>query len=101
MEHIVERAGRLHDKVVSFVEAMDGIGEGLARAQRSYATARDRLVDGRGNLIRQADQLRSMGAPVRKTLPAELLDRAGEPTSDDTTELAHPGSATPRLKAGD
>jgi DNA recombination protein RmuC len=90
VEHIVDRAGRLYDKVVNFVEAMDAIGESLEKAQRSYETARDRLVDGRGNLIRQADQLRTMGVQSKKPLPKTLVDAAniasagGGPTKDDS-----------------
>ena len=83
VEHIVDRAGKLYDKVVSFVEAMDGIGEGLAKAHKSYETARDRLVDGRGNIVRQADQLRTMGVRTRRTLPKGLVDSAQELDEDD------------------
>ena len=86
---------------MSFVEAMDGIGEGLARAQRNYETARDRLVDGRGNLVRQADQLRSMGVPVRKALPPDLLDAAGGKLPSDTPEPSSQEKTAARLGSGD
>ncbi len=83
VEQIVDRAGKLYDKVVNFVEAMDGIGEGLEKAQRSYETARDRLVDGRGNLIRQADQLRTMGVRAKKPLPKSLVEAAKLSSDED------------------
>jgi DNA recombination protein RmuC len=66
---IVEQAGKLYDKFCGFVEDMDKIGSRLRQAQESYDGARRKLIDGKGNLVRQADQLRGMGIKTRKALP--------------------------------
>jgi DNA recombination protein RmuC len=71
---IVEQAGKLYDKFCGFVEDMDKVGTRLRLAQESYDGARRKLVDGKGNLVRQADQLRSMGIKSRKALPKVVDD---------------------------
>ncbi|MFB4204014.1 hypothetical protein KBTX_01603 [wastewater metagenome] len=83
VERIIERAGQLHDKFVGFVEALDEVGTHLQRAEQSYHTARGRLVDGRGNLVRQVEQLRRLGLNPRKRLNADLVADAGADEEDE------------------
>lgn len=71
---IARRGGQLHDKFVNFVESMENIGKNIERARDSYTTARKRLDKGRGNLIRQVDMLRELGAEAQKTLPDKLQE---------------------------
>jgi DNA recombination protein RmuC len=71
---IAERAGKLYDKFVGFLDDMKSIGERLNQAQASYAGAMDKLSDGKGNLVRQVELLKSMGAKTGKSIPPELLD---------------------------
>ncbi len=85
VERVVDRAGLLYDKFVGFVEALDGVGEGLKKAEENYEIARNRLVSGPGNLIRQTEKLREMGVSARKALPQDLVDEAGE-TDDDSCD---------------
>ncbi len=66
---IAERGGRLYDKFVLFAEALEDIGQRIEQAQESYHTARKRLTDGRGNLLRQVEMLRELGAENSKELP--------------------------------
>lgn len=68
-EAIAERAGKLYDKFVGFVEDMQGLGKRLEQAQTTYGEAMGKLTSGRGNLINQIDQLKSMGAKTAKALP--------------------------------
>ena len=75
---IAERAGWLYDKFTLFVADLDEIGTRLQQLDKAYAGARNKLVDGRGNLVRRAEQLRELGARTSKQLPAELLSEAGE-----------------------
>ena len=37
---------------------------------------RDRLVEGRGNVVRRTDELKKLGAKVKKELPQALLTEA-------------------------
>jgi DNA recombination protein RmuC len=71
---IAERAGRLYDKFVGFVEDMKSVGDRLNQAQTSYTAAMDKLSDGKGNLVRQVQLLKEMGAKTGKSLPEDLLD---------------------------
>lgn len=87
---IAERGGRLYDKFVLFAEALEKIGQRIEQAQESYRTARKRLTDGRGNLLRQVEMLRELGADHSKELPEDLqedlrgghLDGEEGPTED-------------------
>jgi DNA recombination protein RmuC len=74
---IAKKAGALYDKFVGFVEALQEVGEQLDRARNAHRTATDRLVSGRGNLIRRADELKTLGVKAGKELPAELIEMAG------------------------
>lgn len=65
---IASRAGMLYDKLHGFVSAMEEVGTALDRAQRSHNTAMDRLCRGSGNVIRQAEMLRELGARTQKRL---------------------------------
>lgn len=65
---IARRAGQLYDKVAGFVEAMDGVGRALDQANRAHGQAMDRLTRGSGNVIRQVEMLRSLGARASKQI---------------------------------
>ncbi len=69
-EEIAERAGQLFDKVAGFLGTMDQVGDAIDKSQRAYAKARDQLTSGRGNVVRQVEMLRELGAKSSKTLPA-------------------------------
>jgi DNA recombination protein RmuC len=77
---IAEKAGGLYNKFVGFVDALEEIGRQLDKATTSYQTARDRLVSGRGNLIRRTEELKALGVKARKELPRDLIDAAGGDT---------------------
>jgi DNA recombination protein RmuC len=74
---IAERAGALYDKFVAFVVDLDELGTRVQQLDKAYAAARNKLVDGRGNLVSRVENLKHMGARASKSLPAELLERAG------------------------
>lgn len=73
-EAIATRAGQLYDKFVGFTEEMKLLGKRLHQAQGSYDDALAKLTTGSGNLVRQVEQLKTLGARASKTLPAVLLD---------------------------
>jgi DNA recombination protein RmuC len=75
---IAKKAGDLYDKFVGFVEALDDVGHKIGKAQDSYRTARNRLTEGRGNLIRRTEELRQLGVKAQKELPEELVVQALE-----------------------
>ncbi len=73
---IAERAGWLYDKFVLFIQDLDEVGNRLQQLDKAYAAARNKLTEGRGNLISRSEQLKLLGARASKSLPADLLERA-------------------------
>jgi len=73
---IAERAGWLYDKFVLFIQDLDEVGNRLQQLDKAYSAARNKLTDGRGNLVSRTEQLRLLGARASKSLPADLLERA-------------------------
>lgn len=70
---IAQRGGALYDKFVGFVESMDQIGDRIKQTQKSYDEARTRLSEGSGNLVRQAEMLKKLGAKASKKLPDSFI----------------------------
>ncbi|KTC42564.1 recombinase RmuC [Pseudomonas sp. ABAC61] len=85
---IAERAGWLYDKFVLFIQDLDEIGGRLQQLDKAYAAARNKLTEGRGNLISRSEQLKLLGARASKSLPADLLEQAM--TDIDGRELELP-----------
>ncbi len=77
---IAERAGALYDKFAAFIQDLDEIGTRLQQLDKAYLGARNKLTDGRGNLVSRAEQLKLLGARASKRLPADWLERAGAET---------------------
>lgn len=73
---IAERAGWLYDKFVLFIQDLDEVGNRLQQLDKAYSAARNKLTDGRGNLVSRTEQLKLLGARASKSLPADLLERA-------------------------
>ena len=65
---IARRAGQLYDKVAGFVDSLDEVGAALTKASNAHRTAVDRLSRGQGNVIRQVEMLRELGARTTKKL---------------------------------
>jgi DNA recombination protein RmuC len=76
-EQIAERAGRLYDKFVGFVGSLDDVGARIQQAQLAYDKAYAQLSTGTGNLVRQVETIKTLGARTKKALPAELVAEAG------------------------
>ena len=90
---IAERAGWLYDKFVLFIQDLDELGNRLQQVDKAYSAARNKLCEGRGNLISRSEQLKLLGARASKSLPADLLERAmseGDPLA--VGSLTGPGS---------
>jgi DNA recombination protein RmuC len=75
---IADRAGKMYDKFTGFVSDLITLGKRLNDAKGDYDEAMKKLSTGPGNLVRQSEQLKEMGAKATKQLPGTLLDRAVE-----------------------
>lgn len=72
---IAQRAGRLYDKFVGFVDDMSKIERGLGSAQTAYDDALNKLKSGRGNIIGRLEHLRELGAESSKVIPGHLIEQ--------------------------
>ncbi|MBL7938779.1 MAG: DNA recombination protein RmuC [Flavobacteriales bacterium] len=79
---IADRAGRLYEKFVGFSEDMLKVGAQLKQAKGSYDDAMGKLAEGPGNLVRQVELLKELGAKTNKTLHPKLLERSLEQQRD-------------------
>jgi len=79
---IAERAGALYEKFVGFTEDLGRIGKSVKEANDSYEKAVGKLSEGPGNLVRQVEMLKELGAKTNKSLHAKLLERALEQPTD-------------------
>lgn len=89
---IAERAGWLYDKFVLFIQDLDELGSRLQQVDKAYAAARNKLCEGRGNLVSRSEQLKLLGARASKSLPADLLERALSDETPAGEALTEPGS---------
>ncbi|WVM94368.1 DNA recombination protein RmuC [Halopseudomonas pachastrellae] len=83
---LAERAGKIHDKLRTFLASMDGIEGSLEKASQAYRKARDQLVDGRGNLVKQVNEFKELGVSVKAELSEEWTDRAALELSHERSE---------------
>lgn len=73
VEEMVVSAGKLYDQFVRFVESLNDVGACLKKANEAYAMSHRRLYEGRGNLVKRAEQLRQLGAKTSKKMPDGML----------------------------
>ncbi|MCH2176534.1 MAG: DNA recombination protein RmuC [Lentisphaeria bacterium] len=73
---IADRASSLYDKFYGFVKDLESVGAALEKSQASYEAAFSKLHKGRGNLVRQCEDLKKLGATPKKQVPPTLLDKA-------------------------
>lgn len=81
-EEIAKRAGLLYDKVAGFVSSMEGVGTRLRQAQDSYDAALGQLSQGSGNLLRQAEMLKVLGAKTTKSIGIEFDETGALPSAE-------------------
>jgi DNA recombination protein RmuC len=87
---IVRRGGELYDKLAAFAKDLTDVGRSLDFARQSYDDAYRKLAIGKGNVIRQAEMLKSLGIKPTKSLPVPLVEQAMD--ADETLDLAAAGS---------
>jgi DNA recombination protein RmuC len=83
---IARRAGLLYDKFCGFVDNLQKLGDRLQQAQQSYDEAFGQLSTGAGNLVRQTEMLRELGARNTKQLEAGLSEQSTD-TAVETENL--------------
>jgi len=71
---IADLGGKLYDQFVLFAESFQDVGDKIRRSQEAFEKAGQRLSTGRGNLVRRAEQLKTLGVSSTKQMPGELQD---------------------------
>lgn len=69
VQEIARRGGLLYDKFEGLYRDLEELGKCLAKAQGSYDDVLSKLKDGKGNLISQVEELKTLGAKAQKALP--------------------------------
>ena len=85
---IADRAGALYDKFVAFVDDLEEVGGRIDATRKSFEKARNKLVSGRGNLVKRAEALRELGAKTSKKQNTKLVDLADD--GDEAEEVLQP-----------
>jgi DNA recombination protein RmuC len=79
---LIDRAGKLHDKMATFVESFEEVGTRIEQAQKAYDTSLNRIKTGPGNVISQITTLGNLAGKTKKELPKHLTESAS--ISDQT-----------------
>ncbi|WP_299019867.1 DNA recombination protein RmuC [uncultured Photobacterium sp.] len=91
-KQIAERASKLYDKLRLFVADMEAVGASLDKANQSYQGAMNKLVTGRGNVLRQAESFKLLGVEVKRDISPVLAERA-QASLEAPAENVQPSSA--------
>jgi DNA recombination protein RmuC len=71
---IAELGGKLYDQFALFAETFEEVGERIQKSQDAFDKATNRLSTGRGNVLRRAEQLKTLGVASTRQLPDSLQD---------------------------
>jgi DNA recombination protein RmuC len=87
---IARKAGEMYDKFADVMKEFNDVGDRLASASKAFDSAKRRLSEGPGNVVKRLHDLQKMGAKASKSLPDDMLARAligadaAEPTLEGT-----------------
>ncbi len=75
---IARQSGALYDKFEGLISDLLNLGKKLDAAQGHYQTTLNKLSEGKGSLVSRVEKIKKLGAKTKKSLPVDLLDKAGE-----------------------
>lgn len=75
-EAVAEKAGKLYDKLVGFVDNFERVGRALVTLQTAYNDAHKQLTSGKGNIVVQAEQMKQLEIKASKQMPGKYLNEA-------------------------
>jgi DNA recombination protein RmuC len=73
---IAEKAGKLYDKLVAFVDNFQKVGLHLDKAKDTWTDAFGQLKEGKGNALSWGIQLKALNIQSKKDLPDDLANAA-------------------------
>jgi DNA recombination protein RmuC len=71
---IAKQGGALYDKFFGLVTDMEKLGNQLNTVRKTYDDAHSKLTSGKGNLIKQVEKLKTLGAKAAKSLPGKYIE---------------------------
>lgn len=90
---IIDSANKMYEKMIGLVDTYNQLGLQLETAQKSYQKGLGQLSDGRGNLLKQVENLKELGvtstkkAKVRKVVTTEPQLTASKEEIELQTEI--------------
>ena len=72
VQDIINRGTALYEKIAGYCDTFLSIGERIQYLQKDYEKALNQLSEGRGSVIRQAEQLKGMGLTTKKKISQKL-----------------------------
>lgn len=75
---IAEVGGSMYDKFESLIKDLIDVGNRIKQTKDSYEAAMSKLHTGSGNLVRQVEKMKKLGANAKKSLPQQLVERSEE-----------------------
>lgn len=72
VEEILRQSNDLYDKFCTFAETFIKIGSDIDRLRKDYDASHGQLSEGKGNVIRRLDNLKSLGITPKKQIPDSL-----------------------------
>lgn len=73
---LANTAGKIYDKLRTFLNSMDKIEKGLVSAQDAYQEAKRQLLDGRGNLVNLVNGFVELGVTVKNEINETWQEKA-------------------------
>ncbi|MFY7992481.1 MAG: DNA recombination protein RmuC [Bacteriovoracaceae bacterium] len=71
-DQLAKSAGQLYDKFVGLYDEILTIESQFSKVEQSFSTVKNRLREGKGNLLSRVDKLRVLGAQTSKELPTDF-----------------------------
>ena len=72
VEEILHQSNELFDKFVTFAETFVKLGADIERLQQDFSRAKGQLSEGKGNIVRRLEGLKTLGISPKKQIPESL-----------------------------
>ena len=72
VEEILHQSNELFDKFVTFGETFVKLGADIERLQQDFSRAKGQLNEGKGNIVRRLEGLKTLGISPKKQIPESL-----------------------------
>ena len=72
VEEILYQSNELFDKFVTFAETFVKLGTNIERLQQDFNKAKGQLNEGKGNIVRRLEGLKTLGISPKKQIPENL-----------------------------